>query len=600
MYKANKIKLIGIAKAYIFAIFLFGFFDLYGQVQNIDALTIEQCLKLADEKQREENARDASFFLNAAAEKSWEAKDHQKAVDYYNRSIKLNETLSNWNGIAGIHCNLGLIYFDMEEYEKSYEYLRKSYQYRKEKNEKYAVVNQLINISVTLNKMHQYDKSIEALEEGLSVARDLNDLEHIRGCYGMLSETYTKTGNFEKAADYFHMYQTVHKGILEESEKRYQSELTEATMRAQLAEMERELAEARKRYAEDEYAEISKAFEGLDSENRALLENKSRAELIIENLQDKQKIAELEKREIEDRLKIEQAKTRTLIVGFLATLVGIIIVAYFFWQKKKDNLKLAQQRDQIDGQRREILDSIRYAQRIQNAILPELTLNEEIPTDHFVFFLPRDIVSGDYYWATRRGNKSVVVAADCTGHGVPGAFLSILGVSFLNEIVLRHGIETASEILDELRDSIKSIMSKTGEQRDGMDISLCIIDYDAMELQFAGAYNPLYLIRSGKLIEYKADKMPVGTDIFDYEKNFTNNIIPLQQNDMLYVFSDGFCDQFGGIKNTKFKNKPFRQLLTNISELPTNHQRDILIETHRDWKKDGFQVDDILIIGIRI
>jgi len=308
----------------------------------------------------------------------------------------------------------------------------------------------------------------------------------------------------------------------------------------------------------------------------------------------------MEKRKVEDRLKIEQVKTRTLIVGLLMALVGVVVVVYFFWQKRKDNLKLALQRDQIDEQRKEIMDSIQYAQRIQNAILPDPSLHEEIISDHFIFFLPRDIVSGDYYWATRRGNKSVVVAADCTGHGVPGAFLSILGISFLNDIVLKIGIETASEILDELRHRVKSIMSKAEKARDGMDISLCIIDYDAMELQFAGAYNSLYLIRDGKLNEHKADKMPVGVHLFDFEKNFTNRIIPLQRDDMLYIFTDGFIDQFGGEKNIKFKTKPFKQLLTNISTFPTEHQRDILMETHKNWKKDGFQVDDILVIGIRI
>ena len=587
-------------KAFIFVVFLFGLIDLYGQAQNIEALSIEECLRLADEKQQERNVRDASFFLNAAADKSWEAKDYQKAVEYYNRSIQLNETISNFNGIAGIHCNLGLIYFDMKEYENSYQYLRKAYNYRKDQNEKYAVINQLINISVTLNKMERYDESIKALEEGVSVATDLNDFEQLRSCLGMLSETYTLAGNNEKAADYFHQYKTVHESLLTDSEKRYKSELTEATLKAQLAEKDRELAETRQRWADYELAEISKAFEGLDSTHRTLIESKSRAELMIEIFQEREKIAELEKHTIEDRLKIEQIKTRVLILGLLMTFVSVIVIVYFFSRKRKDNLKLEQQRDQIDEQRQEIMASIRYAQRIQNAILPDAALKEEILSDHFIIFLPRDIVSGDYYWATRRGNKSIVVAADCTGHGVPGAFLSILGISFLNEIVLKLGLETASEILDELRNRVKSIMSKAEKARDGMDISLCIIDYDAMEVQFAGAYNSLYLIRNGILTEHKADKMPVGMHLFDVEEKFTNRIIPLQRDDMLYIFSDGFIDQFGGVNNTKFKSKPFKHLLTNVSALPIYQQREILIEAHNNWKRDEFQVDDILIIGIRI
>ena len=327
----------------IIALFLFGFIDLYGQFPNIETLTIEQLLKLADEKQQEGYARDASYFLNTAAEKSWEAKDYRKAVDYYNRSVKLNETLSNFNGIAGIHCNLGLIYYEMDEYEKSYEYLRKSYLYRKEHNEKYAVINQLINMSVTLNKMERYEESVRLLQEGVSVATDLNDYEQMRSCFGMISETYTKAGNPEKAAHYFDLYKTIHDNILAESEKRHKSELTEATLKAQLAEKERELAETRKRFADHELMEISKELDGLDSTNRALVDSKTKAELLIEILQYKEKTAEMEKREIEDRLKIEQAKTRMLNVKLLTTLVVVIVIAYSLWHKRKDNRKLEKQ-----------------------------------------------------------------------------------------------------------------------------------------------------------------------------------------------------------------------------------------------------------------
>ncbi len=263
----------------------------------------------------------------------------------------------------------------------------------------------------------------------------------------------------------------------------------------------------------------------------------------------------------------------------------------------------AEQRDQIDGQRREIMDSIRYARRIQNAIMPEPTAMREILPDHFLFFRPRDVVSGDYYWAAKKGNKSIVAAADCTGHGVPGAFMSMLGISFLNEIVLKQETETASQILDELRANIKFILSQTGavgEQRDGIDMALCIIDSQAGELQYAGAYNSLLLIRAGELIEYKADKMPVGIHVAGREAGFTNNVVPLERGDMLYIFSDGYIDQFGGANNSKFKSKPFKQLLIDISVFPTERQKEILVETHDRWKGDGPQIDDVLVIGIRV
>ncbi len=262
----------------------------------------------------------------------------------------------------------------------------------------------------------------------------------------------------------------------------------------------------------------------------------------------------------------------------------------------------ATQRDQIAEQRMEILDSIHYAKRIQTAIMPKPELMAEILPEYFLFFRPRDVVSGDYYWAAKQGKRSVVVAADCTGHGVPGAFMSMLGISILNEIVLKQEEDKAAEILNELRSNLKWMLSQTGaagEQRDGMDMALCIINYDAMELQYAGAYNSLYLIRNGELFEYKADKMPVGIHI-GVEKEFTNHTIELQHNDMLYVFSDGYVDQFGGPDDCKFKSKPFKQLLTSLSILPVEQQKEKLIEIHDAWKGDNHQIDDILVIGIRI
>jgi len=261
------------------------------------------------------------------------------------------------------------------------------------------------------------------------------------------------------------------------------------------------------------------------------------------------------------------------------------------------------QRDQIALQRHEIMDSIYYAEKIQKAIMPNHSRMNEIFDNHFVFFRPLNVVSGDYYWATRKGNKTVVVAADCTGHGVPGAFLSMLGITLLNEIVLKREINTASEILDELRENIKFTLSQNGPadgHRDGMDMALCIIDHEAMELRYAGAFNPLYLVRQGELIECKADKMPVGIFIVGGEKKFTNHRFPLQHGDTLYMFSDGYANQFGGENNTKFKSRQFRQLLVKISSLPMERQKELLIETHEQWKGDGEQIDDILVIGIQI
>lgn len=260
-----------------------------------------------------------------------------------------------------------------------------------------------------------------------------------------------------------------------------------------------------------------------------------------------------------------------------------------------------EQRDQIILQNNEITSSIQYAKRIQQAVLPgKRTLEKTLP-DHFIFFKPRDIVSGDFYWVEKKDDQIVVCAADCTGHGVPGAFMSLLGLTFLNEIVNHEGVLKASEILNRLRSNIIRAMSHKDEAeqaKDGMDLALVVIDRQLNMLEFAGAYNPLILIRKGELIEYKGDKMPVGKHIVE-EASFTNHRVQLEHEDMIYMYSDGFPDQFGGERGGKYKARPFKNFLTRISKEPVKKQVSMLETELKDWMGDEPQVDDILVTGIR-
>ncbi len=260
------------------------------------------------------------------------------------------------------------------------------------------------------------------------------------------------------------------------------------------------------------------------------------------------------------------------------------------------------QRDEITEQKEEIMASIHYARRIQTAVLPPSKFISKILPDHFfILNKPRDIVSGDYYWMAQKGNKTIIAAADCTGHGVPGAFMSLLGVSFLNEVISKMDEIYANNILDKLRDSVINALNQAGTEgitKDGMDLALCVLDIDTYELQFAGANNPLYLIRNKELIETKADKMPIG--LYDENKPFTNHLFQLQKEDAFYIFSDGFPDQFGGPLGKKFMYKKMKELLVNIQDKPMSVQNEILDKTIEDWRGDLFQVDDMLIIGVKV
>jgi len=301
---------------------------------------------------------------------------------------------------------------------------------------------------------------------------------------------------------------------------------------------------------------------------------------------------------------------------FLMSVIGISVIILVFgfvvyrqYQEKKranilleeQNIEIKQQRDQIFQQKQEITDSIQYASRIQNAILPPDNMLSKLQ-GHFILYKPRDIVSGDYYWMTLKDNKTIVVAADCTGHGVPGAFMSMLGISFMNEIVNKSDTTQANEILNQLRGDVISSLGQTGQEgeaQDGMDLALCVIDTITMKVQYSGAYNPLYIIRNGELIEYKADKMPIG---IHKEKSdpFKNNDIDIQIGDALYMFSDGYVDQFGGIKQKKFMTKNFKELLMRINKKPMKEQGEILEKTLKEWMGNVEQIDDILVMGLRI
>ncbi|MCB2195558.1 MAG: response regulator [Bacteroidetes bacterium] len=264
--------------------------------------------------------------------------------------------------------------------------------------------------------------------------------------------------------------------------------------------------------------------------------------------------------------------------------------------------KIKKQHDLVQKQNKKIEDSILYAKRIQSAVLPPNRFIQHLLAEHFIFYKPRDIVSGDFYWIKQSDDKIYIAAADCTGHGVPGALMSMLGITFLNEIVNKNPNIHANEILNELRVHIISSLRQTGsagESRDGLDIALCIINHEKKELEYAGANNPLYLIRDGQLNETKADRMPIGIHRRAKE-SFQNHVITLKDNDLIYIFSDGFIDQFGGEDGRKFLSNNFKKLLIENYSKSMYDQRIVVEKVFEDWKGDRKQLDDILVIGFKI
>jgi len=263
--------------------------------------------------------------------------------------------------------------------------------------------------------------------------------------------------------------------------------------------------------------------------------------------------------------------------------------------------KVIERTKQIEQQNINITDSIHYASRIQSALLPPVEeLNRVLPS-YFILNRPKDIVSGDYYWVSTKGDKLLFALADCTGHGVPGAFMSIMGINFLNEIVNKAEVVVANEVLNELREHLVTSLRQTGdkdETRDGMEMALCVIDFESHTLQYSGAFRPMYLIRDKELHVIKGDSMPIGI-YYKEEIPFSNKEMQFKENDIIYLFSDGYVDQIGGPDRKTFRSRKFKKLLVDIHHMPMKEQKAMLENEYNAWRLDHEQIDDIMVMGIR-
>jgi serine phosphatase RsbU (regulator of sigma subunit) len=435
-------------------------------------------------------------------------------------------------------------------------------------------------------------------------------------------------------------YDRLQKEIAAQKQEIARQEKVIADNRAELVEMANEIERRREvmrtqreqlRTLVDDIAQKQEQLRARDREMNA------QAEMIIakqKELEEQNSINDRYFKEIEDK-KAQIGGLNTQINGYLATLrmqnvimiLGAMLLIFlaafgiYVYLNYRKNVRMnrmlqaqhreiLEQRDRIAHQNKEITDSIIAARRIQRAILPKHKILEN-QVDMFIFYRPRDIVSGDFYWMSKKEDKLIIVAADCTGHGVPGAFMSMLGVAFLNEIVNKENEVYANEILNKLRDHVVNSLNQSfqpsSEQseehaKEGMDIALCVIDRQTLTLQYAGAYNPLIMIRGDELSEIKADKMPVAYSDYHGDKAFTNNLITLVPGDCIYMFSDGYADQFGGSdeKTKKFSSKRLKASLLEVSALPMNEQEKAMTQHHDNWKGNNIQIDDVLLIGIRI
>ncbi|MBU0763320.1 MAG: SpoIIE family protein phosphatase [Bacteroidetes bacterium] len=478
-----------------------------------------------------------------------------------------------------------------------------------------------------LEKEAGYRRAVKYAERAMTVAAETGELPMVNLACAKLSTAWAGLGDYKKAWEYAvrqietgdSLYNAEKIKAVQEMESRYQSEkkqlqienlekdkvLQETKIEAQASDMKRQRIMI---YSFIVVLSVILIFSFL-LYRMFLAKKKANIELALKNHQIMQQKEEIEAQR--DQLATQNDEIRKQ-KDEIESHIELI-------EKQRDTV--TKQRDQIEHINTEITDSIHYAKRIQGAILPRDAYARDLLKDYFVLFRPKDIVSGDFYWMTKIEGRTVVAAADCTGHGVPGAFMSMLGAAFLNEIVNKEYITHTGVILRRLRkEIIKALQQKgqTGEQKDGMDISLCSIDMESLDFQFSGANNPLYIIRDKNapelsgwegfegdsciLYEIKGDKMPIA--IYERMDKFVDHELQLVKGDRLYLFTDGFADQFGGPKGKKFKYKPFKQLLLDNALNPMQEQKAVLEKSLQEWIVcDGTeyeQVDDITVVGIEI
>jgi CheY-like chemotaxis protein len=534
-----------------------------------------------------------------------DARNFEKAIDNFQKAIKDNEDLGNVNAIKTICTNIGMIYSETEDYQQALTYFRKSQRINEKQGKKSELAADLINIGQALQGQKKYDESNKNIEQALGIAQELSDIQSIKVCYGMLSENYGSLGKQDKSKEYFELASTLKGHLQKEELKQFESRTKQA-----------------------EAVSYAKEAE-LQTKDKKIKELSREQQLTLELLNKQKELMKMQELESLARERVQQIKERNtlIIILSLGLLIVIISISLFFIfrqlrEKKAAYLMIEEsnqqileqkkvievQRDIATNQKKKITDSILYAKRIQTAILPPISHIEKVFPEHFILFKPRDIVSGDFYWMTEKEGIVIIAVADCTGHGVPGAFMSMLGVAYLNEIVNKIAINKhikslqANEILNQLKQNVINSLHQTGkseESKDGMDIALCVIDMENRHMQFAGAHNPVYIVRNNELINIAADKMPIGI-YKNPDSQFTNKDIDLELNDMVYLFSDGYYDQFGGSSNMKMFSANFRNILLEIYKKPVADQRQILEDRFEAWKGDLEQVDDVMVMGLKI
>jgi serine phosphatase RsbU (regulator of sigma subunit) len=474
--------------------------------------------------------------------------DYPKSLTYYLKALEIDERAEDQHGIALIKGNIGEVYTELKEYDNAYKYLVESLIIAEKIDDGYQQENMLSAIGSLLYQEKKTNEALEFFFRALTINKELNLRSEVGELYLAISKAYQQNNDYQKSLNYLQLSN-------EANDEIYTRENTE------------------------KIAEMNALYKIQEKENELIRQEE------MSNIQAKQKIY--------------------LIIGSLVGFTLLLIIVGIFAKanidKRKTNSKLELQKLEIETKSQNITDSIVYAKRIQGAILPSEKSIKKHLKNSFIFYKPKDIVAGDFYWLEPNSESSNILfaAADCTGHGVPGAMVSVVCNNALNRAVREFQLKEPAKILDKVTELvIETFEHSEANIKDGMDIALCNLNTKTNELQYAGANNALYLVRDNELSVIKPDKQPIGK--FTNTVAFNNHKMTLKENDIIYLFTDGFADQFGGEKGKKFKYKQFKELILKNCNSTMENQLNEFNSVFNAWKGDLEQIDDICVIGVRI
>jgi len=475
----------------------------------------------------------------------------QKALEYYLKALKISEEIGDNQGIGNCYGNLGNVYADQTNYPKALECFLKSLQLREEIGDKNGIGDCYINIGGLYNKLANYKQAIKYSDSALQLSKEIGNIDNARSAYQNLADVYAKTGRYKEAYNYHVKFKTLNDSL----------------------------------------------FSAENISNVANQESK---------MKEDQMAAGFKEEQIKKGAELKQQKiiSFSFTIGFVLVLVLIFVVFRSLKQSREKNKIIENQKAVVELHQKEIIDSITYAKRLQQAILPaEAEIKKYLP-ENFLFYNPKDIVAGDFYWMHTTEKAVYIAAADCTGHGVPGAMVSVVCSNALNRAVKEFALTETGEILDKVRQLVIETFEKSDKDvKDGMDISLARIQKiknsieEKTEIQWSGANNSLWYIQNNALTEIKANKQPIGK--YSNPVPFTTHTREFSSAVTFYLFSDGYADQFS-TRDKKLMTKKFKEILLSIQHLALHEQGKYVEKYHIDWKGDMEQTDDVLVIGIKI